>query len=256
MAHDVFISYDKADKAVADDVCTGLESAGIKCWIAHRDVVNNWGLEIIKSINSTKVVVLVLSSASNESTYVMKEVERAVSKKIPICTLRIEEVLPSENLELFISSEQWLDMWGSTRKDIMQVLIDRIKLRLPPSPESGEKVTPRHIALAYNCWRKDSDPRFKLWDEKFKQHIYRLDLSVETSWNVLKRIDYVEYFLHPSWKAAGSSSEYKIDYRESNYRLKELIWGNFLLYAEVHLNNQDVIPLSCYVQLPAGKGVS
>jgi hypothetical protein len=64
MAHDVFISYEKTDKASAGDVCTALESAGIKCWISPRDNVNKWPSEIVKAINSAKAMVVLLSACS------------------------------------------------------------------------------------------------------------------------------------------------------------------------------------------------
>src|ERR1700738_1390409 len=38
MAHDVFISHSTRDKTVADSVCSTLESVGIHCWMAPRDV--------------------------------------------------------------------------------------------------------------------------------------------------------------------------------------------------------------------------
>ena len=77
-----------------------------------------------------------------------------------------------------------------------------------------------------------SDERFKGWDEKYKQRVYRLDITIVASWDVLTRTDRVKYFLHPSWKAARSEDERSIDTRESNFKLKELIWGNFMRYAE------------------------
>lgn len=45
MAHDVFISYSYHDKNVANAVCSAVESAGIRCWIAPRDVLPGmeWG---------------------------------------------------------------------------------------------------------------------------------------------------------------------------------------------------------------------
>jgi hypothetical protein len=39
MAHDVFISYASEDKTVADAVCAMIESQGVRCWIAPRDVL-------------------------------------------------------------------------------------------------------------------------------------------------------------------------------------------------------------------------
>jgi hypothetical protein len=251
MAHDVFISYEKNDKAIADVVCAALEAAAIKCWIAPRDIVGKYGAAIIKGINTSKIMVLVLSSNANKSHFVEKEVERAASKGVVIYPLRVENVLPSEELELFISTEQWLDAWDKPVEQSLPSLIARIRQRLPPAPEVGERVTPKHLALAYRCWRdEEKDERFKKWDKKFKQRIYRLDLSIAASWEVLNRISYVEYFLHPSWGQAGSSTEYKIAKVESNFKLKELIWGSFLLYAEAQLKDHDVVPLSCFVQLP------
>jgi hypothetical protein len=39
MAHDVFISYSSKDKPTADAACAILESKGIRCWIAPRDIL-------------------------------------------------------------------------------------------------------------------------------------------------------------------------------------------------------------------------
>lgn len=38
MAHDVFLSYATPDKTVADMACAVLERAGLRVWIAPRDV--------------------------------------------------------------------------------------------------------------------------------------------------------------------------------------------------------------------------
>jgi TIR domain len=37
----VFISHSSKDRATADAICTHLESAGIKCWIAPRDSISS-----------------------------------------------------------------------------------------------------------------------------------------------------------------------------------------------------------------------
>jgi len=61
MAHDVFISYSKADKLVADAICAKLEQSGIRCWIAPRDVLGgqDYGKSIIEAINGSRVMVVV-----------------------------------------------------------------------------------------------------------------------------------------------------------------------------------------------------
>ncbi len=106
-----FISYCREDKTVADAVVAGLEANGIPCWIAPRNVRpgENWGGSIIKAITNAKVMVLVFSEHTNNSPHVMNEIERAVSRRVTIIPFRLQDVKPSEDLELFISSCHWLD---------------------------------------------------------------------------------------------------------------------------------------------------
>jgi hypothetical protein len=111
MAHDVFISYSTADKALADTVCAGLEQRGLTCWIAPRDILpgSDWGAAIIDAINGAKVMVLIFSSSANTSRQIKREVERAVAKGVSIVPLRVEDVPLGKTLEYFISSEHWMD---------------------------------------------------------------------------------------------------------------------------------------------------
>ena len=60
--------------------------------------------------------VLLLSREANDSAFVRREVERAASKGKPVLPVRLEEVTPSRALELFISSEQWIDAWRTPRE--------------------------------------------------------------------------------------------------------------------------------------------
>jgi len=76
MAHDVFLSYSSKDKPIADAVCGTLEGKRIRCWIAPRDVLP--GIPYGEAIESSRVMVLVFSSAANNSPQVMREVERVV----------------------------------------------------------------------------------------------------------------------------------------------------------------------------------
>jgi hypothetical protein len=111
MAHDVFISYASGDKPVADAACAMLESNGIRCWIAPRDVVAgmHYGEAIIDAIHESRIMVLVFSSKANLSGHIPKEIERAVSQGITVMPLRIEDVAPAKSLDYFIGSVHWLD---------------------------------------------------------------------------------------------------------------------------------------------------
>src|SRR5262245_41486459 len=106
-----FISYASEDEAVAHTISSYLERNGLTCWIAPGDVQPgaDSAAEIVNGIETSAVLVLVLSEHANSSAFVSREVERAVSKSKPIFPVRVREVLPSKSLELFISAEHWID---------------------------------------------------------------------------------------------------------------------------------------------------
>src|ERR1041385_385498 len=111
MAHEVFISYSSANAAEAQAVCEALESQGIACWMAPRNIIPgaDWSEAIIAALNTCRLLVLVLSEASNQSPQVKREIERVVHRNLPILTFRLEPVQLTPALEYFISSSHWLN---------------------------------------------------------------------------------------------------------------------------------------------------
>ena len=111
MPHDVFISYAHDDKTVADAVCARLEANGIRCWIAPRDVPAGlpYATAIIDAIGTSSALVLVFSARSNQSRHVKREVDRALNRGLPILPFRVEDVVPSEEMEYYLAGQHWLD---------------------------------------------------------------------------------------------------------------------------------------------------
>lgn len=107
----VFISYATQDKAAAEEVCETLERAGSTCWIAPRDVKAGklYPEEIIAALRGCRAVVLLLSSSSNKSPHIVKEIDSAFNRRLPILTLRVEDIEPSGALEYYLGGIQWLD---------------------------------------------------------------------------------------------------------------------------------------------------
>ena len=132
MAHDVFISHSSKDKTIADAACACLESRGIRCWVAPRDIVAgvDWGSSIIDGINGTKVMVLILSSHSNVSKQVLREIERAAHRGMPVLPLRVEDVTLSKSLEYFLSSSHWLDAYKGPLKQHLENLANNTAILL------------------------------------------------------------------------------------------------------------------------------
>jgi TolB-like protein/limonene-1,2-epoxide hydrolase len=110
--HDVFVSYASQDASVANAIVAALERNGLRCWIAPRDVPPGtlYADVIIRAINGTKVLVLVLSENSVSSPHVGKEIERASAKGRPIIALRTDAKPLTPALEYFLSESQWIDV--------------------------------------------------------------------------------------------------------------------------------------------------
>ena len=139
MAHDVFVSYASGDKQVADAACATLESHGIRCWIAPRDVLPgiHYGEAIIDAIHECRIMVLVFSSKANLSGHIPKEIERAVSQGITVMPLRIEDVAPAKSLDYFIGSVHWLDALTPPLEVHLQRLAANVQTLLSRSDSKG-----------------------------------------------------------------------------------------------------------------------
>lgn len=107
---DIFISYSSADVDVASDVADTISRNGWDCFLAHRDIHagEEYAERIVDAIDHAKLMVLIMSKMSNDSQHVMREVERAVSIKLPILVYYTEDVVLSKPMEYFVKTQQWI----------------------------------------------------------------------------------------------------------------------------------------------------
>ena len=84
---------------------------------------------------------LVFSDHANSSQHVRNEVERAVHHGIPVAPVRITDVMPSEDLELFLSSSHWMDAMTPPLERHLELLAEKLKvlLDLPCAGGAGAK---------------------------------------------------------------------------------------------------------------------
>lgn len=148
----VFVSYSQPDREAAYGVVSRLESSGIDCWVAPRDVTPaaDWAAEIVEAIAAARVMVLIFSSSTNDSPQVRREVERAVHRRVTVLPFRIENVLPSHSLEYFLSSQHWLDAFPPPLEPHYARLTDYLQglLRAPPAATAGTTSGTYPAALA------------------------------------------------------------------------------------------------------------
>lgn len=109
--HAVFISYSTEDQAIAGAICAALEADKFGCWIAPRDVQGGrpYSGQITQAIREARILLLILTGASNRSKHVLREVERAAHCQSHLLTFRIEPIAPGDDLAYFLGADQWVD---------------------------------------------------------------------------------------------------------------------------------------------------
>ena len=109
--YDVFICYSPIDKLVADSVCARLEAKNIRCWIAPRDLLENvsYADASVRAIENCHLMVVILSFSSNESPTIIRDLNKAVTQKMPIISYRTGDVIPSKSLRYLLAGTQQID---------------------------------------------------------------------------------------------------------------------------------------------------
>lgn len=119
-----FISHASKDVKVAVEICDLLESRGLACWIAPRDIPPgaSYGSEISNAIEQCAVVILVFTDKANASPAVANEIELAFRYQRVIIPIRLQEISPSKGLEFFVANAQWVDaIYTPLKKRILAV---------------------------------------------------------------------------------------------------------------------------------------
>jgi TolB-like protein len=129
---DVFVSYASPDSTVAEIVCAALERVGVSCWIAPRDVTPgaSYAGQIIHAIDAAKTIVLILSQNAGSSPHVLREVERAASKRHPIVSLRIDQAPLPDDFEYFLNTSHWLDASNGDTARAIPKLVSAVQLAI------------------------------------------------------------------------------------------------------------------------------
>lgn len=172
MAHKVFISYAAEDKAIADAVCGALEACEIKCWYAPRDVP--YGLDfdeaIVDAICASRLMILILSSHSNKSAHVKREIQNACMGDAPVQILpfRVEDLPLNKALRYYIGAVHWLDAVTPPLESHLNNLVQHVEARLP-------RTAPLPMPRA---WPTSEEPETAPAAESEQSHSSRAEASV------------------------------------------------------------------------------
>ena len=108
---DVFISHSSKDKEIADKVVEYLESKGLACWIAPRNIVpgSDWAASISTAITASSVFLLIFSENSAASNQVARELSLAESKdNVFTVPYRVDNAELTGAFEYYLTSSHWI----------------------------------------------------------------------------------------------------------------------------------------------------
>ena len=162
MAHEIFISHAFKDKGIADAICGKLESANVRCWIAPRNIPpgKDWARAIREAINSSRVVVLVLSENANAATHIEREIANAFHTGRIIIPFRLGNAIPRRNLLYYLGNVRWLDSVDPPAEQDLEALTACIKGMPVGAAASGVDLSPQGgIKKTVNLSRNSLDCR-------------------------------------------------------------------------------------------------
>lgn len=108
MTSHVFISHSSRDSAAAERIVTDLETRGVTCWLAQRDIPagDRWASEIAHAIETCDRLVLLLSRSADESEEVERELSLAGYHRKPIHPIALDGHRPSRATRYFTANRQ------------------------------------------------------------------------------------------------------------------------------------------------------
>lgn len=148
----IFISHSSADADTAIKICELLERHKTPCFIAPRDIRSGkeYAEELLNGIDRSTAMILLMSENANHSPHVLREVERAVSKSIPILVYKLEEVSLTKSMEYFLMTHQWIN----AKSDETQVDL----LRFADDLKHSESIAANDLTDAGSTIRKTASP--------------------------------------------------------------------------------------------------
>jgi predicted ATPase/Tfp pilus assembly protein PilF len=166
-APQIFISHSSQDGAAAAAAVAVLEAAGVRCWVAPRDIApgEEWSAAIVRALRSCRALMLLYSAASNDSPQVLREVERAVSLRLPLVTLKLEGAPLSPAMEYFISVAHWVAADdGAPLSSHLPALAEQVRglLARTPDPRTAARPAATGPSPAHTSAIPPSGPRTNL----------------------------------------------------------------------------------------------
>ena len=133
----IFISHSSKDAQTATIICDALESNGMKCWIAPRDIPygQEWAGEIAKAITNSSAFLFLSSGSSNSSGQVSREIQLAIENQVPIIPIRLDGAEYSDTNKYYLATIHCMFQYDASK---VAKLVTDITKALPAAAFGSE----------------------------------------------------------------------------------------------------------------------
>ena len=126
MDYDIFLSYRRADQAVARKIVEALEARGVRVWWDQKiEGGEDWRDAIVDSLTRSSVLVILFSEECNDSKQLRKELAIADTMDKEIVPVLIEDTQPKGHFLYELAARNWIQIHPNPERKV-----DDLALRL------------------------------------------------------------------------------------------------------------------------------
>lgn len=126
--YDLFFCYSRQDATIVRQAYHYLTNAGYRCWIDLDGIASgtDYSQEIANAIQQSKCLLFFSSEHSNSSRWATREVEFAITRKVKVIPIRIDDAPYSDSILLYLAG---IDYYSSDfkRREDLEKLTDIVR---------------------------------------------------------------------------------------------------------------------------------
>lgn len=172
----IFISYSSKDKELVDQIVKKLEDLPVVLWRAPESITpgNNYAREIPQAIRESMVFLLMLSRNSQQSIWVEKEIDSAVSERVHIIPLQLDDEPLSDVYRFYLNNVQTLYYMDSP-KDALERVRQQIRRVVELQSQEGSASSADNDKKSEKQNYKENRKEMKRKERMRKGNAFRLN---------------------------------------------------------------------------------
>jgi hypothetical protein len=154
MGSDIFLSYSRADRALAEKFVETASRRGVNVWFDEKiEGGEDWRATIVDALGSSKALVILFSDHSNASTQLIKELAIADNLKKRVIPVLIADAEPRGAYLYEMAARNWINIHPNPETrlpSLIETLVTQLELGAgtPPLTEATAKPAARSFASA------------------------------------------------------------------------------------------------------------